>query len=1279
MSSLRIHPIWGLFLIFFSCCSLCPAAEFPAPAGAQWGKIFLTDSRAESIVATSQGYVLAGRQTGMESPALDFWTALARFDREGNVVNWKTFDGETDHNQAFDIIESFDGEGLFDGYLVAGGRHQAYEYDRQEYYTSYAWLMKTDLSLEKVWDQTYGNPFDDYTYQVAHDGDGLVLGGVYSNGPLLGAWTGYLIQTDTMGGVTWDMYMDLPGGTWYVHPIIHSACPTSDGGYILATEDGLYKLDSATPPALSWTVGTDSYMSVIEVEDGYVATGSTLVPGDIEHTDLVLLKINRDGTTAFEHTFGRAQPCLGATGMNDVGNEVIQTSDMGFAMAGTTQSYGWHGQGDIWLIKTDAAGDMIWDVVLGEAERDEGKGVVEDDDGSLIVAGTARWEESSWMFAAKMSGSYQPPTASFDYSPESPLFMHIPVMFDGSASSDPDGEILLYEWDFGDGFTGTESMASHSYAAPGQYRVTLYVTDNHGVRQETSQTLEVRDLDMQWERLYGDGRDYGYDMVQTPDNGFFIGGINCMGTSASCDMWGIKTDSHGNTDWSRIYRDVAYGNRNEFIKSVTLAHDGHLIALGVRNTDPEDLLPGLDIKLMKIAAFAQGPYVPGDVIWERVFDYGHGDSPGDVKPTPDGGYVITGHSAHLKISNPAAVIYNMCLIKTDGEGHEQWHQLFEDTPDPENHHLKGLEVLPVQAGGYLVSCDYYVYASNSPMLLIKTDGSGNEEWRKKMGNDTTKSTIYYLHETMGHDFVLAGQYLNDYGLIKLDPDGDVIWARHFGTDYSYEVFGNGAATPDGGFILVGDVLKYPDGNNLYMVRCDGEGNLLWEKEMGNTDTEDIGQAVSYLADGSLVVLATRARNPGIWLFKLGPNLIPQGDFIVDPERPLTGDTVTFTAHMDDGDSAITHMLWNFGEEEPVVTTEDSITHIYALPGTYGVTLTAYDNRGGEISVSHDVTVSGDTVDLCPDDPLKVSPGICGCGNPDLDSDSDGLYDCVDDCPYDAGNDQDHDGICGNLDICPLDGDNDRDGDSVCGNVDNCQSVVNPGQEDMDGDGLGDACDEDADGDGYDSSLSGGLDNNDHDSTVNPASESGPDGDDPLYDGNEDGTPDRDQANVTALDSFAGDAYVTLESPTGTVLSNVGASGNPSSADAPDVDFPFGFFDFIIAGLTPGAGTTLTLYLPPGTTVSSYYKYGPTPDNATAHWYEFLFDGTTGAEIVGNIITLHFVDGLRGDDDLDTTNGSVTDTGGPSRISATPLGTGSGDGDSGGGGCFVGSLAPIFGD
>src|SRR6056297_3201452 len=84
------------------------------------------------------------------------------------------------------------------------------------------------------------------------------------------------------------------------------------------------------------------------------------------------------------------------------------------------------------------------------------------------------------------STANQAPTASFTSS-----CADLGCSFDGSGSSDSDGTIASYAWDFGDGSTGSGSTASHSYAAGGTYTVTLTVTDDAGATDASSQNVTV--------------------------------------------------------------------------------------------------------------------------------------------------------------------------------------------------------------------------------------------------------------------------------------------------------------------------------------------------------------------------------------------------------------------------------------------------------------------------------------------------------------------------------------------------------------------------------------------------------------------------------------------------------------------------------------------------------------------------------------------------------------------------------------------------------------------
>lgn len=83
-----------------------------------------------------------------------------------------------------------------------------------------------------------------------------------------------------------------------------------------------------------------------------------------------------------------------------------------------------------------------------------------------------------------------PPLASFTYSPEIPI-VNETITLDASLSSDPDGNITSYYWDFGDGTNGTGVITTHNYTSIGTYNVTLTVTDNDNLTDFDSKLIVV--------------------------------------------------------------------------------------------------------------------------------------------------------------------------------------------------------------------------------------------------------------------------------------------------------------------------------------------------------------------------------------------------------------------------------------------------------------------------------------------------------------------------------------------------------------------------------------------------------------------------------------------------------------------------------------------------------------------------------------------------------------------------------------------------------------------
>ena len=146
------------------------------------------------------------------------------------------------------------------------------------------------------------------------------------------------------------------------------------------------------------------------------------------------------------------------------------------------------------------------------------------------------------------------------------------------------------------------------------------------------------------------------------------------------------------------------------------------------------------------------------------------------------------------------------------------------------------------------------------------------------------------------------------------------------------------------------------------------------------------------------------------------------------------------------------------------------------------------------------------------------------------------------------------------------------------------------------------------------------------------------------DGNGDGIPDSQQAHVTSLLSPVVGNYITLAAPSGTTLVEV---RNEAATEAPPegVELPLGLLSFKLRDLPASGLASVDLILPPGVIASTYFKWGPTDDDPSPHWYEFDYDGTTGAVMGRNSIRLIFRDGERGDDDR-SVNGEIAEPGGP---------------------------------
>jgi hypothetical protein len=278
------------------------------------------------------------------------------------------------------------------------------------------WLVKTDSFGNHQWNKTYGGAVDDAAASVVQTSDGgyALVGSAESFGA--GESDFWLVKTDSFGNHLWNKTYGGISTDRSEYP--QSLVQTGDGGYALTGYTDSYgagnydfwlvKTDSAGNMQWNKTYGgayEDYGNAVVKTTDGgYALVGSTESFG-AGYTDFWLVKTDSFGNHQWNKTYGG----LGSEGAFSV----VETSDGGYAIAGDTSSFG-AGRFDFWLVKTDSDGNMLWSQIHGGAYYDYAFSVVETSDGGYAIAGDTSsfgaGESDAWLVKV---GPPVPPVPEF--------------------------------------------------------------------------------------------------------------------------------------------------------------------------------------------------------------------------------------------------------------------------------------------------------------------------------------------------------------------------------------------------------------------------------------------------------------------------------------------------------------------------------------------------------------------------------------------------------------------------------------------------------------------------------------------------------------------------------------------------------------------------------------------------------------------------------------------------------------------------------------------------
>ena len=352
----------------------------------------------------------------------------------------------------------------------------------------------------------------------------------------------------------------------------------------------------AQAPDTIWTsviggiADDEFYCATPTTDGGYICSGSTLTnsAGD---DDLFPVKTDAAGNPVWQLT-------LGGT-LEDDGGTVFQTPDGGYIVCGSTESYG-AGEEDIWLVKVNASGGTVWTRTYGGTGDDTGGAMARASDGGFVLSGytTSFGAGAGDVYLVKVNASgdtvWTRTYGSAAYS-------------EGGAGimPTPDGGFIVACY--------TDELMPNIYVA--HYLLKVDANGNE-----------------QWHRVHQAGViGYVYSAIPTSDGGYFSSGFSQESPGSPLGkIYALKTDASGQEVWHRFIGDsinIYYG------LGAVQTTDGSYLITGqkVAYTMP----PTSSFLVLKLGA-------TGNILYEYTLPYTRQRVGYSIVPTNDGNYIIAG-------------------------------------------------------------------------------------------------------------------------------------------------------------------------------------------------------------------------------------------------------------------------------------------------------------------------------------------------------------------------------------------------------------------------------------------------------------------------------------------------------------------------------------------------------------------------------------------------------------------------------------------------------------
>jgi hypothetical protein len=406
--------------------------------------------------------------------------------------------------------------------------------------------------------------------------------------------------------------------------------------------------------------------------------------------------------------------------------------------------------------------------------------------------------------------------------------------------------------------------------SPGRYDIVVDENTN-GYYDQSIDALD--DLDIEFKAGFsvggiGDGEfftyggacsDFAFCVSETNEGDYMIAGSKEM-ILHSYDAYLIKTDSSGYVVWDKTFGTAD----SEGARCIQQTMDEGCILAGYKSMETGDS----QVYLIKTDA-------AGNMEWSNT--YGNSDTCEEgyfVEQTTDGGYVVTGFRSFGLPGSQDVGDSQVFLLKVNSDGIEEWSFTYGGDREERGHCVR-----QTRDGGYIITGYTWSDAIGvHDVYLLKTYSDGSLSWEKKFGTLEAESGRSVIQTSDG-GYLIAGSMTDDYGksdvlLIRTDSEGNEIWNKNYGGSESDIAYSVQETLPDDGFVLAGSTRSFGAGaSDVYVIKTDREGNLLWEKTYGGAWNE-VGRCIKQISDMGFIVVGHTysfgVGNADVFMIKIAP-------------------------------------------------------------------------------------------------------------------------------------------------------------------------------------------------------------------------------------------------------------------------------------------------------------------------------------------------------------------------------------------------------------------------